>query len=329
VLADHLPAMRRWVDFAATRAHGFRHPARAGRHGEPRPHERYLWDSGWHFGEWLIPGEHAGDELFGRLLEEDHGAVATAYLYRSADELARIAAVLDDGAAAERYGGLAARVRAAWRTEFVAGDGRVEPHTQANLVRALAFDLVPEELRPRVAADLVALVREADTHLATGFLATPFLLPVLADHGHLDVAYELLFQDTPPSWLHMLDAGATTIWENWDGVRPDGTVTASLNHYSKGAVIAFLHRHVAGLQILEPGYRRFLVGPRPGGGITAARTHHDSPHGRIAVAWTIGGGTGTIDVTVPPGTAAELALPAGPAETLPPGTHTRTWPCGT
>ena len=110
-------------------------------------------------------------------------------------------------------------------------------------------------------------IRDAGTHLATGFLATPFLLPVLADTGHLDVAYELLFQDTEPSWLVMVDRGATTVWEEWGGVDADGVPHASLNHYSKGAVITFLHQYVAGLQILDPGYRRFRVAP-------TRRRHH-------------------------------------------------------
>ena len=105
----------------------------------------------------------------------------------------------------------------------------------------------------------------------------------------------------------------------------DGTVAASLNHYSKGAVISFLHRYVAGLQLVEPGYRRFRVAPRPGGGITHARTHHDSPHGRIEVAWRIEDGRGAVDVTVPAGTEAELVLPDGRAERLAPGPHRSTW----
>jgi len=105
----------------------------------------------------------------------------------------------------------------------------------------------------------------------------------------------------------------------------DGTVAASLNHYSKGAVIRFLHGYVAGLQILEPGYRRFLVSPRPGGGITHARTQHDSPHGRIAVAWAISDGRGRIDVTVPSGTEAKLRLPDGTEDSLAAGVHRRTW----
>ena len=172
------------------------------------------------------------------------------------------------------------------------------------------------------ASRLVQLVREAGNHLSTGFLATPFLLPVLAETGHLGVAYDLLFQDTEPSWLVMVDRGATTVWEEWGGVDVDGNPHASLNHYSKGAVISFLHQHVAGLQLLEPGYRRFRVAPRPGGGISSARAHHESPHGRIEVSWKQAGDVLTLDVAVPPGTTAEVVLPDDDPHELPPGHHT-------
>ncbi len=117
----------------------------------------------------------------------------------------------------------------------------------------------------------------------------------------------------------------TTIWEDWDGVRADGTVAHSLNHYSKGAVIGFLHRYVAGLQLVEPGYRRVRIAPQPGGGITAASTHHDAPHGRIAVAWQVDGGKGTLDVELPAGTTADVVLPDGAAEALGGGRHQLGW----
>src|SRR4029079_12550913 len=129
---------------------------------------------------------------------------------------------------------------------------------------ALMCGLRPAHLRDAAVGRLVELVRAADNHLTTGFLATPFLLPVLADTGHLDVAYDLLFQDTEPSWLVMVDRGARTIWEEWGGVDAEGVPHASLNHYSKGAVITFLHQYVAGLQLVQPGYRRFR-GAAPAG----------------------------------------------------------------
>ncbi len=270
VLADQFESMTRWVDFAASRAASGRHRSRREQRPVPAPHETYLWDTGWHFGEWLEPGTDM-DTVFAQLAVDDHGPVATAYLYRSADELARIAEILGHPEAATAYGRLAANVADAWRTEFLDAEGRVQPRTQANLVRALAFGLVPEGARDQAATDLVALVRDAGTHLGTGFLATPFLLPVLADHGHLDLAYELLFQETEPSWLHMSER-TSTIWEDWDGVRADGTASHSLNHYSKGAVISFLHRYVAGLELA--GAR---VPALPSGASTG-RWDHPSPH---------------------------------------------------
>jgi alpha-L-rhamnosidase len=162
-------------------------PVRRERSADPAPHERFIWDSGFHFGEWLEPGQSLADAI-SIAVTSDHGALATSYLHRSASEVARIATVLGRGADAERYGRLAEHVRDAWRREFIGSDGHVTPHTQATLVRALAFDLVPRELRAPTANDLVALIRAAGTHLGTGFLSTPFLLPVLADTGHPDVA---------------------------------------------------------------------------------------------------------------------------------------------
>ena len=324
VVEQQLESMRRWVDFAAQRAATGRHPDRVAARPEPLPHERYLWDSGFHFGEWLEPSAEADPAArFHRVLTMDHGPTATAFLCRSADELRHLASAVGDHDTARRYEELADNVRDAWRTEFIDGDGRVVPQTQANLVRALAFGLVPNELQQQATRDLVRLVREADTHLGTGFLATPFLLPVLAEHGHLDVAYELLFQDTPPSWLFMIDCGATTIWEQWEGFDAKGE--GSLNHYSKGAVVSFLHRCVAGLEIVEPGYRRFRVAPRPGGGITSALTHHESPFGRIEVAWRIEGKRGVLDVIVPDGTSAQINLPDGTSHPAGPGAHQHRW----
>ncbi len=336
VAASVLDAMRRWVDFAADRAASGRHPDRVAARPTPLPHERYLWDSGFHFGEWNEPGPPLADEvvedgdgdvpaLAEVLLARDHGPTATAFLHRSARELSELSALLGDAAGAERYGELARLALDAWRIEFIDEGGQVVPATQPNLVRALAFDLVPDELRRPTADRLAELVRQADAHLATGFLATPFLLPVLADHGHLDLAYEVLFQRTPPSWLHMRDEGATTIWEAWSPFDDDGFVTASLNHFSMGAVVGFLHRYVAGLQIVEPGYRRVRIAPRPGGPLTRAATHHDAPHGRIAVAWELHAEEGTVEVVLPAGTTAELVLPDETTEELTSGTHVRRW----
>nr|WP_246325032.1 family 78 glycoside hydrolase catalytic domain [Petropleomorpha daqingensis] len=321
ILDELWPTMVRWLDRAERMAREQRHPARAERRPDPAPHEQFLWDSGFHWGEWLVPGE-APNADFQAFVQSDEGDVATAYFAHSAGLMARIARLLGRDDDAARYALLAEDVRTAWQAEYLDADGTLTPDTQANHVRALAFDLVPAELRPTVAERLVELIRKADTHLGTGFLATPDLLPVLADTGHLDVAYELLLTDTEPGWLVMVDRGATTVWEHWNGVDADGVPHDSLNHYSKGAVISFLHRHTAGIQPVEPAYRRFRVAPRPGGGLTRAEAAHESPYGRVESAWRIEDDVLHLRVVVPAGTSAEVVLPSGTTVAAGPGTHT-------
>ncbi|MEW1837257.1 family 78 glycoside hydrolase catalytic domain [Nonomuraea angiospora] len=326
LLHEFRPMMVRWVEFAAERARTRRHPSRVERSPEPAPHERYLWDGGFHWGEWTEPG--VDPEAF---RTADQGAVATAYLYRSACLLARISELTGHHEDSARYTDLAAHVLDAWRTEFLAADGSLTPAapaTQATYVRALAFGLVPDQLRAAAAERLAALIRAAGTHVGTGFLATPYLLPVLADHGHLDLAYQLLLRDGEPSWMTMLERGATTIWEHWNGIDADGRPDASLNHYSKGAVISFLHTHTAGLRPVEDpgpdsaGYRRFTVRPLPGGGLTRAETTLDTPYGTARSAWRVDADGGfELTVTVPAGTEAEVVLPDGRAFHARPGTH--------
>jgi alpha-L-rhamnosidase len=316
LLRETWDSMTAWVRFAAAAAAGGRHPARAAARPEPAAHERYLWDTGFHWGEWMEPGVVITD--FPAFAQADKSETATAYLYRSAATVARIARLL--GRPEDQYRAIAEGALDAWRQEFVRSDNTLVVQTQASHVRALAFGLVPAELRPAVAGRLVELVGLAGGHLATGFLSTAHLLPVLADSGHLGTAYELLFQDTPPSWLSMVDRGATTMWEEWEGVDSRGVPHGSLNHYSKGAVAAFLHRYVAGLRPAEPGYRTFEVRPRPGGGITAATTRHVSPYGPIEVSWRLSGSV-ELDLLVPPGTRATVVLPGAEPRGVGPGRH--------
>ncbi|MEV0750635.1 MULTISPECIES: family 78 glycoside hydrolase catalytic domain [Streptomyces] len=324
LLERQWPSMVAWVERAIRMAREGRHPHRAANLPEPAPHEEYLWDTGFHFGEWLEPGDQPGWEELRTL---DQSAVATAYLRHSSCLLSRIAVVLGREAEAERYREISEHARLAWQTEFVDETGRVQPETQATLVRALAFDLVDADLRPSLAHRLAELVRAVGTRVGTGFLATPHLLPVLAETGYADLAYELLLQNTPPSWMHMLDNGATTVWELWEAIDADGVAHESLNHYSKGAVISFLHRFVAGLRVLDegPGYRRFRVQPCPGSGLTWAEAGHDSPYGRIEVAWRNHGETTRMRVVVPPGTQAEVRLPDGRRADIGPGTALFEW----
>jgi alpha-L-rhamnosidase len=315
ILEQQWPSMTAWLGYVERAAAGGRHPSRAGR--PPAAHERYLWDTGFQFGEWKVPGEEITD--MAAYQAADRGHVGTAYFFRSAQLSAAAAAVL--GRDPARYAELAERVRDAWQREFISADGAVRPDDQSTLVRALAFGLVPDDLRQRTADRLAELVRAAGTHLRTGFLSTPALLPVLADHGHAGLAYELLLQDTPPSWLAMTGRGATTVWESWEGIDSGGSPHESLNHYSKGAVIDFLHRYTAGLRLAdEPGYRSFVVAPVPGGGLTAASAAHESPYGRIESSWELAGDRMRLAVLVPPGTTATVRA-AGSETALGPGRH--------
>ena len=324
ILAEQYDSMVRWIAFAAGKARSGRFPERAAAMPAPAPHEEYLWDSGFHWGEWTEPGSQETTPFWA----QDQSIVATAYLYRSTALLARIATLLGRGHDAAKYSDYADNVLNAWRTEFLRPDGTLTLDTQATHVRALAFGLVPDELRPTIAQRLVDLIRKAGNHLSTGFLATPYLLPVLADTGHLDVAYELLLQDTSPSWLAMVYRGATTIWEEWDGIDENGEPHASLNHYSKGAVISFLHTHVAGIRLREdaPAYKRFEVRPRPGGGLSRAEARLDSPYGRITSRWQIAASRFTLEVNIPPGTTATITLPDGSFNDATPGNHRYTCP---
>jgi len=318
LLRRQYPSMRAWLEFALERAADHRHPTMVAKRPVAAPHDRFLWDVGFHWGEWTEPNVDPTPILSGQV---DVAEIATAYLFRSLRLFAEIADLLDRQDDAAWASSTASDVRQAWRLEFIDADQRVTRDTQANLVRALAFGLVDDAERDGVVSQLVDRIREAGTTLGTGFLATPFLLPVLADHGQVDLAYELLFQNKEPSWLYMIEAGATTIWEHWGGLNDSGQ--GSLNHYSKGAVISFLHRYVAGLRPIngEPAYRRFEIRPVPGGDITHAQARLVTPYGVASSSWQREGSSIAIDVEVPPGTEATVTPPGGSASRLGPGKH--------
>jgi alpha-L-rhamnosidase len=321
LLAEQWSSMAAWVDRCEYLARTKRHPDRAKARPTPAPHEQFLLDTGVHFGEWLAPPSPVDQANPSLAKGRDDGDFATAYFHYTAKLLGRTARVLGN-AAAERYETLAENIRSAWWTEYGNADGSIRRPTQANCARALAFRLAPDDMHEKVAQRLVDLIRAADTHVGTGTFGTALLLPVLADAGRADVAYDLLFQDTPPSWMTMVDRGATTIWEMWDGVDENGKAHFSLNHFALGSVISFMHTHIAGIRLGRDSaaYRRFRVAPVPGGDLTWARARLESPYGPIESAWRITSDAQfELQVTVPPGTAAEVRLPDGRVEMAEPG----------
>ncbi len=294
VLERQYPSMKAWVEYV-------RRQAGPG----------LVWRGGDHFGDWLAFAPDAPDEP-GPTTGKD--LVATAFFARSTDLLGRAARVLGRETEAREYATLATAIRAAFVREFVTPAGRVGESTQTAYVLALEFDLLPEALRPEAARRLAEDVRQRG-HLTTGFLGTPYLCHVLARFGHLDLAYRLLLREEYPSWLYPVTRGATTIWERWDGVKPDGSFQDpgmnSFNHFAYGAVGDFLYRVVAGLDSdeAEPGYRHVVARPRPGGGLTSASAQLETRYGEAASGWELAGSRMTVRVTVPPNARGTIVLP--------------------
>ncbi|MEW9548269.1 family 78 glycoside hydrolase catalytic domain [Nonomuraea sp. NPDC050783] len=299
LLRAQYPSMTAWVDQVAGLAG-----------------EDHLWDEGFQFGDWLDPAAPPDDPGRART---DHALVATAYHAWSARVVADTAALLGHSADAARYGELAEAVRAAFRREFVTPSGRLACDTQTAYALALHLDLLDGDgQRERAGRRLAELVAEDGHRIGTGFVGTPLICDALASAGAYDTAYALLTQRACPSWLYPVTMGATTIWERWDSMLPDGSVNpgemTSFNHYALGAVADFLHRTVAGLAPGAPGYRELLVRPRPGGGLSRARATLDTPYGRAEAGWSRSGGSLELRVVVPPNTTATVHLPPDPAD---------------
>ncbi|WP_327121491.1 glycoside hydrolase family 78 protein [Streptomyces sp. NBC_01341] len=254
------------------------------------------------FGDWLNIEDETPKDV-----------IATAYFAHSADLVSRMAEVLGKDPAPYRT--LFGRVRDAFRTAYVSAGGRVKGDTQTAYVLALSMDLLAAGDRAPAADRLVALIEAKDWHLSTGFLGTPRLLPVLTDTGHTDVAYKLLLQRTFPSWGYQIDRGATTMWERWDSIRPDGSFQDagmnSFNHYAYGSVGEWMYANIAGIAPGAPGFRKVLVRPRPGGGVKQAEGRFDSRYGPVTTRWKKDAKGFALRVVLPPNTTAEVWVPGG------------------
>jgi alpha-L-rhamnosidase len=282
-----------------------------------------LWEKSFQFGDWLDPTAPPEDAARAKA---DPAVVATASLFRSASIVADTAALLGHGDEAH-FRALAERTRQAFVEHYVQPDGRIASDAVTVYALAITFGMLDDQQQGWAGERLVELVREGGHHIQTGFAGTPFVTDALTTTGHLDDAYALLLQRECPSWLYPVTMGATTVWERWDSMLPDGTINpgqmTSFNHYALGAVVDWLHRTVAGLAPLEPGYARVLVAPQPGGGLTWARTSLESRHGRIAVGWQHADGGGlTVDVELPEGVTGVVRLPGQPEREIGSGRHT-------
>ncbi|RAX18517.1 alpha-L-rhamnosidase [Pseudarthrobacter sp. AG30] len=282
-----------------------------------------LWDSGFQFGDWLDP-DAAPDQPWAA--KADTGVVATACMYRTARLTAQAAGLLGKHDDEAYFEALAARVRTAFAEHYVAAGGTIRSDCTTVYALAIAFGILPTpELREFAGNHLAELVRANNYRVSTGFAGTPFITHALTDTGHVDEAYRLLLEEGCPSWLYPVTMGATTVWERWDSMLPDGTINpgemTSFNHYALGAVADWMHKAIGGIRPLEPGYARVLIAPQPGDGIDWAKTSLTTPHGEVRVEWTLDGGAFRLEATVPAGVAADVVLPDGARHAMEGGTR--------
>ncbi|CAM1501510.1 Fc.00g034940.m01.CDS01 [Cosmosporella sp. VM-42] len=279
-------------------------------HGVPRDKDGFYATKTPQYGDWLDP--RSPPALPGNC-PTDNFMAANAYLIYVTDLAAQIATILGETAAAEAYASDAKRLLELFRAEYITPKGRLACDTQTAYALGLRFGLFEEKHLSTAKARLSFLTRWEAFKITTGFAGTPIILEVLADHGMLNLAYRMLQERDEPSWLYPVGMGATTIWERWNSMLPDGTINpgqmTSFNHYALGSVCAFLHKVVGGLSQTEPGWKTALVKPRPGGTIRHATTSFDSPYGLYEVSWKCEGKKMVTNVKVPPNCEARVVLP--------------------
>ena len=278
-----------------------------------------LWDTGFQFGDWLDPDapiEHP------ELAKAHPGVVATASAYRTAGMLAQAAAVLGRTAEQTEFNDLATALRVAFNQYYVNVDaGYITSDCATVYALAISFGLLDPTIEQAAGRRLAQLVTQAQFRVSTGFAGTAFVLDALARSNQFDAAYRLLLEQQCPSWMYPVTMGATTVWERWDSMLPDGSINTgemtSFNHYALGAVADWIHRFIGGIAPLEPGYRQVLIAPRPGGGLTHAASSLRTPHGLVSLTWKVNAHNRTeIDIELPAAVTGVLSWPGQPDQLL-------------
>ncbi len=293
ILETQYPSMKAYVEYIRKKAG-----------------DSYMWKDGSVFGDWLFYKSMRQTENDGYTNPD---MIATMFYAYSAHLLAQAAAVLGKTEDVQTYNAVFEKVKEAFNKNYVTAEGRIASESQTSYVLALHFGLLPEALRPKATDYLVADIKERGNHLSTGFLGTPYLCHVLTANGRTDVAYDLLLQQTFPSWLYPVKMGATTIWERWDGQKTDSTFQDvgmnSFNHYAYGAIGDWMYRVAAGIEIGEAGYKHILIQPQPDKKLTYAKASFESSYGQIASGWEMKDGKMLVKVKVPANTTATIILP--------------------
>jgi alpha-L-rhamnosidase len=303
ILENQYPSMKAWVDYMRKEAG-----------------DRYLFNTGFHFGDWLAFAEYysyfynAPDYGYaGAYTEKD--LIATAYFYYSAGILQKTSLLLGKDQEATDLAQLRIKIKDAFQKEFVTSTGRLTSGTQTAYTLALAFGIMPDDMRKTAAKRLADDVNHFG-HLTTGFLGTPLLCQALSDNGYPDIAYKLLFNKRYPSWLYSVTMGATTIWERWDGIKPDSTFQDvgmnSFNHYAYGAVGNWLYTRVAGIETdpESPGYKKIIIHPYLTKELTYAKAEYHSVYGEIVSHWQYENGKLKLRVVIPANTTARIDIPS-------------------
>ena len=292
---------------------------------------RYLWEmpGTLGFGDWVAPDVPQMSQWQGRIKW-----TGTASLCNTSALLAKIADILGETQDAKHYRALSEKTADAYCSILTDGNGKLLEEFQTAYVLPIYLNMFPtQQIREKAAANLAALAKRNDWCIGTGFPGTPYILFALCDNGQVDAAYHMLLNTKCPSWLYEVKAGATTIWERWDGLDENGVCPIgddgtdkmiSYNHYASGAVGDFLYRRIAGIEPTEAGYKTFRVKPILGGGLTSAAAKVRTPYGDASVQWKTAENTFTVTVCVPIGTRCELTLPNGTSQILASGTHTAT-----
>jgi alpha-L-rhamnosidase len=302
VLEDQYPSMKAWVEYMHTQS------------------KNDLWNKGFHFGDWLFYS--VTDDNDGRSAITDKYLIAQCFYAHSTQLLINAAQVLGKKDEVATYTELLKKVKTAFINEYVSPNGRPLSSTQTAYVLALQFDMLPENQRQQAAKNLVGNIRKYNNHLTTGFLGTPYLCHVLTRFGYNEIAYKLLNQKTYPSWLYPVTMGATTIWERWDGIKPDSSFQAitmnSFNHYAYGAIGDWMYRSMTGLDTDNDatGYKAIRIEPRPGGGYTKAEADLQTLYGKAASHWNLAGENLVLDLEIPTNTSATVLFPTNDASKI-------------
>ena len=273
-----------------------------------------LWNTGFHFGDWLF--YRPFDDNDGRAAVTDKYLIAQSFYAHSTQLLINAAQVLGKTDDVSFYTNRLKKIKAAFLNEYVTPSGRLVSGTQTAMVLALNFDMLPESMRESTAARLVENIKSYDNHLSTGFLGTPYLTDVLTRFGKTDVAYQLLLQESFPSWLYPVKMGATTIWERWNGIRTDSTFEPasmnSFNHYAYGAIGDWMYRRMVGIDNSDGhiGYKHATIKPYLGTGFTHARGELQTYYGKISNGWKIEGDRLNMETEIPANTTAIIYFPS-------------------